>query len=89
MTNSNLDAINANLESLSQIWEILESNDQFIDRSNQGVLDTLSKLGIVNKEDIPILSPESIKQISNFLKLVPKKKFLANMSKIKKFVEQK
>ena len=78
------EAITTSLESLSQeMWDLLESKDNSIDNDNQGVLDTLSKLGLGSKDDIQLLSPEGTQQISNFLKLVPKKKFLSNMSKIK------
>lgn len=84
------DAIKTNLESLSQeMWDLLESKDHSIDNNNQGILDTLSKLGLGSKDDIQLLSPEGTQQISNFLKLVPKKKFLSNMSKIKSLLGQK
>ena len=82
------DAIKTNLESLSQeMWNLLESKDHSND--NQGMLDALSKLGLGSKDDIQLLSPEGTQQISNFLKLVPKNKFLSNMSKIKSLLGQK
>ena len=87
--NSNLDAIKTKLDSLSQeVWDLLESKDHSIN-NNQDVQDTLSKLGLTSKDDITLLSPESAQQIANLLKLVPRKKFLANMSKIKAMVGQK
>jgi hypothetical protein len=72
------------LETLSQeAWDILHTKSNAIGNNNQGILDILSKVGLVSKDDIKFLSPDSIQQISNLLKIISNKKFMTNMSKIK------
>jgi hypothetical protein len=71
------------VELLKEVWLLLQNSGNSMNSDNKSILDILSKAGLANQDDLPLLSADSIKQISNFLKIVPKKKFLSIMAQLK------
>ena len=67
----------------NEAWLLLQNNLNSMNSDNKGILDVLNKAGLASQSDLPLLSADSIQQISSFLKIVPKKKFLTIMSNLK------